>query len=163
MRAQRVVVENHCSEWSAISSGVPQGSLLGPLLFNIYINDLPSACCHSSTLLYADDAKFYKSVTSLSDCNELQTDISNCHLWCLRWKLMLNLTKCNVISFSSKKTIIKYDYLINNSPLTRVDKVNDLGVLFKSNFSFKEHINNIVNKSFRILGFIKRNSKNFTD
>jgi hypothetical protein len=160
-RKQRVVIDNQCSSWASVTSGVPQGSLIGPLLFIIYINDLPSVLKHSKCLLYADDAKIYRHTRD--DCHLLQEDLNNVNQWCKDWKLTLNTSKCMVISFTNKRTVNTFDYAIEGSPLARTDKVNDLGVILVSNLSFKTHISSVVNKSFRMLGFIKRTCYSFKD
>ena len=81
-------------------SGVPQGSLLGPVLFSVFINDLVSVIKHSRVLLFADDAKIYKEVTSEQDCENLQADLSSVFQWCSENAMELNIPKCTVLSFS---------------------------------------------------------------
>ena len=80
-RRQRVVVEGCHSEWLPVTSGVPQGSILGPFLFLLYINDLPCTVEHSSVALFADDSKCFKEVCNLDDCSKLQDDINAMFTW----------------------------------------------------------------------------------
>ena len=79
-RHQRVVVNGAKSKWSNATSGIPQGSVLGPVLFIIYINDLPESC-DCSTLLFADDTKVFQQVKSTTDCEKLQTDLNHLQSW----------------------------------------------------------------------------------
>ena len=100
-RQQRVVINGLESSWVHVTSGVPQGSILGPTLFLLYINDLPKAVNSAECLLFADDAKFYKRILSLSDCISLQLDIDSLLQWCSKWKISINVTKCAFIKFTN--------------------------------------------------------------
>lgn len=111
-----------------VTSGVPQGSHLGPLLFLIFINDLCFFLKDVSFLLYADDLKLYKAVKNPTDFLSLQASANSVNEWCTLNGMSLNVRKCNVISFSRKPVIQKYDYSINDSLLERVSLVKDLGV-----------------------------------
>ena len=92
-RYQRVVIDGIESVWTSVTSGVPQGSILGPYLFIIYINDLPRALKHSKSLLFADDGKIFKLICSIIDCYNFQIDLSSLLDWCNLWELDLNLSK----------------------------------------------------------------------
>jgi hypothetical protein len=144
-RYQRVVINGISSSWCKVTSGVPQGSLIGPLLFVLYINDLPDVLSHSSCSMYADDAKLYRPICSVSDCQLLQTDICSLVTWTSVWKMKLNIKKCGVISFTNKKKPVLHDYFISLDSLKRVESVVDLGVFHTSNLSFTKSLNNIVN------------------
>ena len=102
--------KGHESDDMCIPSGVIKGSLLGPLLFIIYINDLPTSINHSTVFLYADDSKFCRVIKSESDCRLLQSDIlvdGQCKTWN---HVNLNLNKCTVVSFSNKRDTINFNY-----------------------------------------------------
>ena len=147
-----------------MTSGVPQGSVLGPSLFIIYINDLSSNLKSSECLLFADDAKIFKRVDSLADCSQLQSDLNRLMLWCSKWKLTLNFEKCKCINFSLKKSRnLTYYYHLGSSILKYVTEIKDRGSIFSNNFSFNMHITYIVKKAFRMLGFINRTTKPFED
>ena len=89
-RHQKVVLNGASSEWSRVYSGVPQGSVLGPLLFNIYVNDIPSVV-NSETLMFADDTKIFRKIQSQSDFLQFQQDISNLLAWSVKWQLKFNV------------------------------------------------------------------------
>ena len=100
---ERVVISGVGSEWTHVTSGVPQGSILGPLMFIMYINDLPSICQHSKILMYADDAKIFRIINSISDCLLLQLDIQRMVERCSCWSVGINTDKCFMISFNNKR------------------------------------------------------------
>lgn len=162
-RCQTVVLSGYASSSMFIPSGVPQGSILGPLLFAIFVNDVSSCFPHSKILLYADDMKILKKIQSLSDAQCLQEDLLRFQDYCTLNKLNLNVTKCFVCSFTRKPTAIQYDYTLHDTPLTRIDTIRDLGVSFDGKLLFDTHIDNIVTRASRALGFVLRMSAEFSD
>lgn len=144
-------------------SGVPQGSNLGPLLFNIFFNDVCLALPAECKLVYADDLKMYLRIESALDCQRLQKLVDIFFEWCGRNLLIVSVTKCSVISFSRKKTPIIWNYFIDNQPLHRTNVMKDLGVLLDSELNFREHYSYILAKANRNLGFIFRISNEFRD
>ena len=139
-----------------MTSGVPQGSILGPTLFIMYINDVLSSIQYSELLLFADDAKLFRKISSIDDCLLLQHDINNFYSWCNTWCMQLNIEKCFTMNFSLKRKYnIEFDYSINNNNLDHVNEIKDLGVYFKPNLNFSFHISKIVPKSYQMLGFMK--------
>ena len=98
-RLHYVTIDGYQSSTLPVTSGVPQGSILGPLLFLIYINDLPSCINYSHCLLFADDAKIFQIVTSSHDQLLLQIDLHEIEQWCSTWNLQLNPSKCHVLKF----------------------------------------------------------------
>nr|CAI5828984.1 unnamed protein product [Callosobruchus analis] len=161
-RHQYVSYSGHKSHIYLASSGVPQGSVLGPLLFLLFINDI-SLNFDVSCLLYADDAKLLCKIRDVSDCHILQDDLVKLHDWCELNKLQLNVNKCFVVSYSNRDNDVIFDYAINNVTLTRASQIKDLGVTFDKKLSFSTHIDNITSKANRSLGFIFRTCKNFND
>ena len=99
-RLHFVSIDGAKSSLLPVISGVPQGGVLGPLLFLIYINDLPSVVNHSSIYLFADDSKLLQSITSQESTSDLQSDIDAVITWCKKWKLSLNPHKCSHINFN---------------------------------------------------------------
>ena len=158
-RTQQVYFENFLSDPFEVTSGVPQGSHLGPLLFLLFINDLPTAIRSSSILMYADDVKLFSKSSHFSN---LLDDLNSLYQWCSLNSLHLNLSKCKVMSFSRKEVTLR-NYSINNSLLERVFLFKDLGVIFDPVLNFRSHIETIVLKARCTLGFIKRWSKEFRD
>jgi hypothetical protein len=144
------------------TSGVPQGSTLGPLLFIIFINDLSNIleCPH---LFYADDLKIFNTVNSLSDALKLQSDIYKLQSWCIQNKLNLNINKCVTITFTKQIDPFLHSYHIGGLSLNRVSHIADLGVTFDSKLSFNKHVEVICLKANKILGFIFRRGREFRD
>ena len=132
-RKQRVRVRTSFSNWSPVPSGVPQGSVLGPLLFLLFINDLPNLLT-SMCLLFADDLKIYRSISSTHDAFLLQSDIDTIHKWCQDNCLPLNISKCKVLHLGPKNA--QHPYYFSDSVLTPVNQVNDLGVIVDSHLKF---------------------------
>ena len=140
-RHQRVVLSGVESNWARVNSGVPQGSILGPSLFLMYINDLPACLENSECLLFADDVKIFKRISDLNDCHDLQKDLISLSKWCSLWKVNFNLSKCFHINFSLKRDRnISFAYILNDSILKQVDRVKDIGVHFTSKLCFSLHI-----------------------
>ena len=85
-----------------MKSGVPQGSVLGPILFVLYINDLPRYCCGSNAFMFADDTKLYKHINDNSDATALLHNCQKLYSWCEQWMMKLNTNKCKVLSIGRK-------------------------------------------------------------
>ena len=100
-RQQRVVVEGACSSWIHVGSGVPQGSVLGPVLFLIYINDLPK-CVSCRIRMYADDTNCFSTINCLADVDAFQKNIDKLMLWSCVWQLCLNTSKCKIMHIGRK-------------------------------------------------------------
>ena len=113
-RRQRVVVDGATSSWAPVTSGVPQGSLLGPILFVIFINDLPDILPDETlAALYADDTKLYKSITSVGDCENLQQALTDLDQWNHENNPDLNESKCKVLTITRRKSPRTYAYHMN--------------------------------------------------
>lgn len=161
-RFGRVKVNGVFSNWFEINSGVPQGSNIGPKLFLIFINDLPSILKFAKVLLFADDMKILLKICSMLDCYKMQSDIDRVNEWCDRNLIQFNLKKCFTISFHRKKQeFIMFDYSIQNVKLQRVESVRDLGIILDSELSFEEHINAVVLKASRRWYTIQRHCGDF--
>lgn len=159
-RSQLVALRGYTSTPTDITSGVPQGSHLGPLLFVVFINDLiKNISCEC--LLYADDLKIFKTINSFEDCNLLQKDLTAVSHWCRNNLMYLNIDKCFVITFTNKRNGIVNEYSINGQTLERSHVVKDLGILFDDKLTFREHYHHIVKKANQLLGFIFRSTKDF--
>ena len=137
-------------------SGIPQGSVLGPLLFLIYINDLPDNI-RSKSLLFADDTKIFREITCKEDAVELQSDIDSLDKWSKKWLLSFNLTKCHVLTIGKVFNIqCTQRYKLSNQELEHVFEEKDLGVIIDADLKFEEHISSKVNKANALVGLIRR-------
>lgn len=156
-RLQAVSIGSCVSKFQLVTSGVPQGSHLGPLLFNVYINNISKCFKFGKFLMYADDLKVYHSIESFEDSVLLQEDITRLESFCRNNSLFLNFKKCYHISFSRNKTIFQNNYtLLGNQRIATVNQIKDLGVIFDSKMLFDQHIYYISKKANRMLGFISR-------
>ena len=156
-RIQRVKIQNSYSKWGNVISGIPQGTILGPLLFIIYINELSNICDSGSCLfLYADDAKIYNHILDKQDKEIIQNDLNKLKLWADNWLIKLNIDKCKKVSYG-RVIDSNYQYSIENKLLENLDSIKDLGVTFDTHLKFGLHINEKINKAYSILGVIKRN------
>lgn len=162
-RSQMVVVGGYKSNYVTIPSGVPQGSLLGPLLYNSYLYDVYTCIKHSRFLMYADDTKLYTDITNIQDASKLQNDLYNLEEYYQRNRITVNAKKCNIISFGRKRQPIICNYTINNVPLERVSLIRDLGVYLDTKFSLIQHIDMICTKAYKTLGFIMRTCSVFSN
>ncbi len=135
-----------------MTSGVPQGSILGPTLFLIYVNDLPDSISNSIKM-FADDTKIYKIIKTTDDCASLQGDLDSLSRWSKNWLLQFNETKCVVLRI---RKAIDFIYNINNVELLEVATQKDLGVHISNTLHPRYHINTIVKSAHRMLGLIKR-------
>jgi hypothetical protein len=160
-RIQCVVLDHTFSPFSQVVSGVPQGSVLGPILFLLYINDIESVCCGTTKLqLFADDAKLYSSINIDAASVSLQQSLDNLAAWSIDWQLVINISKCAVLSVSTIPSK-PHVYYINGTDLSNHSSCTDLGVVLSEDLSFHKHINSIVSKArFRVSilfrGFISR-------
>lgn len=162
-RSQMIKLNNNMSRPLMVTSGVPQGSHLGPVLFILFINDLVSLLTDVLILLYADDLKLFLSIKKPEDVEILQRCIDKLNNWCISNGMLLNIDKCYVISFSRKKSKLLYDYSIASHKLGRETTVKDLGVLLDDRLDFKSHIDKVCTQSKRMLGFVKRRAMEFRD
>ena len=152
-RCQRVVLRGAASNWSEVLSGVPQGSVLGPVLFLIYINDI-TLNIDSFIKLFADDAKIYRKINSPEDARLLQKDLQTLEDWSRRWLLKFNESKCSVVHFGFNNPLHPYSLNGNNLSVSHGEK--DLGIYVSDNFKFGEHVAKIAAKANSILGCVER-------
>ena len=158
-RSQRVVLNGHSSTSLPVLSGVPQGSILGPLLFIIYINTLAELHLSpgSSLILYADDILLYRAVGNRYDNILLQQDVDLISAWIESSGLAINASKSTLLIISRKLEKPQIHLSINSTPLTTVESAKYLGVTITSDLKWSTHITNTCNSAKRKLGLIYRN------
>lgn len=157
-----VKINGFQSELFKQETGVPQGSVLGPLLFNIFINDLVKEV-EVRSLLFADDLKIYRVIDSYDDALQLQNCIAKVVKWCINNNLSLNISKCYVMTFTKKVNPILFKYNIDGTILVRPEVIRDLGVVFDPKLTFTPHVQFIIECALRSLGFVLRNGREFSD
>ena len=150
-RTMRVVVGDAVSDEKAVLSGVPQGSVIGPLLFLLFINDLPETI-KNLIKIFADDVKMVVNPTNLPD---IESDLGELCMWESKWLLKFNLDKCFVLHVGNANPRNAYSF--HGSELKSTLKEKDLGVLFNDKFDFSDAIESFVSKAKSVLFWVTRN------
>lgn len=162
-RSQYVNFQGQFSQPYNVTSGVPQGSNLGPLLFLLQLDNIKNVIVKSKFSKFADDLRLRKLISSPVDCQDLQDDINNIYAWSLENSLSFNINKCVILTFSRRLNPISWNYTMNNCQLNRVTEIMDLGIFFDEHLDFGSHIINIVDRATKSLGYIRKNSRNFNN
>ena len=157
-RKQQVRVEGEYSKWSKVESGVPQGSVLGPLLFSIYMNDIISGI-DSEIRLFADDCVVYRPIKNAQDAKILQKDIEKLERWANKWGMRFQPYKCHIMHLTRNRTIMQNKYILKDTVLKTVENTKYLGVTISKDLRWNAHINNISTKANSLLNLLKRNIK----
>ena len=167
-RFQRVVIENTQSTTMPVLSGVPQGSIIGPLLFVIFINDIGNDISEDSNIaLYADDTKLYREINCDRDNELLQQDIDQLNNWATNNLMRFHPDKCKVLSVTLQRgsnnskllealPFSKFMYRLGNVPLEFVNSEKDLGVHINRSLTWTDHCNYLYSKASRNLGLLRR-------
>lgn len=158
-RKQRVTVLGATSIPLSVTSGVPQGSILGPMLFLLYVNDLPETVSSSRVATFADDTKLFKAISNMTDSSSLQKDLEDLGQWSLSSGLKFNESKCKVQTISRKKNNVFHPYSMNNIHLKRTKEERDLGVWITSDLSWKKQVLTQCAKANQLLGYVRRSTK----
>ena len=153
-RTQSVMIHDQNSGKINVTSGIPQGSVLGPTLFLLYINDI-SESTDSWLKIFADDTKIFRAITNQSDNLELQADLDRLLEWTVKWQLPFNIAKCKVIHYGTRNP--NYKYILNNTDIQEDTTEKDLGITFDNNLKFSSHIRLIVAKANSRVGILRRN------
>ncbi|KAL8594440.1 hypothetical protein ACOMHN_018148 [Nucella lapillus] len=157
-RQQSVVVNGAKSQTAPVTSGIPQGSVVGPMLFVVYINDLPNICV-SEVKLFADDTKLYTRSDIPGATTALQADLDKLQQWSQDWLLRFHPQKCSVMKLGSKKSEVEYTMLDATQGTTVLEEhehEKDLGVHVDNKLCFKEHVAKSTAKANKIVGIIRR-------
>ena len=157
-RTQQVCVNGINSNWMDVTSGIPQGSVLGPILFVLYINDLPTNIM-SDVFMFADDTKMYRTIRCPNDQRILQADLDNLSTWSTKWLLKFHPDKCKIMHIGAE-TDFGGVYTLNvdntNHELGHVTEVQDIGVIVDAKLEFDKHIYTKINKASSIMAVIRR-------
>ena len=154
-RHMQVVIEGEASEKVTVDLSVPQGTVLGPILFLCHINDLPEAV-QSQVRLFADDCLLYRPIKSQSDHITLQNDLIELEKWADKWGMRFNAKKCYIMSINNRST---HFYSLNNHILKQVEENPYLGLTLTENLKWSSHITKITKKANSTIGFLRRNLK----
>ena len=141
-RTQCVCVGTSISSVCVVSSGVPQGSCLGPLLFNRYINDVTDSLHDVSAKLFVDDLKLYTEINASSFESNFQANLNHIFTWASSWQLQISHSKCNIMKIG--RTSSQSSFFIDNKPIVNSNLVKDLGVFVNSDLNFSHHIHDFV-------------------
>ena len=152
-RKKRVIVGDSCSVWIPVPSGVPQGSVLAPTLFLLYVNDLPTVL-NVGIKMFADDSKLYRAVRHPGDVLSLQADLDAAARWSDEWQLTFNVGKCKVLHVG--RQVLKQDYHLRGTPLQAVTEEKDLGVFVDAKLKFRKQAAAAVSKASQIMAVIRR-------
>ena len=155
-RSQKVVVQDSSSNTSSVTSGVPQGTVLGPCLFLLYINDIDDNIS-STVRLFADDCVIYRVIRSAADQLKLQQDLDKLVDWSQSWQMEFNVKKCAIMNISNSSNKKRHDYSMSGEILETVNHHAYLGVELNDKLKYNAHIDKITGKASQTLGFIKRN------
>src|SRR6267154_1089373 len=156
-RKQRVVLNGSFSEWKSVTSGVPQGSVLGPLLFIMFVNDMDQSVL-SQLLKFADDAKLFRCVSDPGGVDMLKDDLRSLNQWSEDWQIPFNADKCKVMHFGANNK--KETYSINNIVLNEAKEERDLGIIVQNNLKVSEQCSKVVKTANRVLCMISRTFQN---
>ena len=155
-RKQRVCIKDNKSSWADVTSGVPQGSVLGPLLFVIFINDLPEVV-DCLVKLYADDTKIYQIINNTDDAERFQQNIKQLWKWSIEWQLKFHPDKCHILHLG--KTNGNHHYYTgeeHRTDLESTEEEKDLGVLIDTKLNFSSQCDKIVTTANKLLGIMRR-------
>ena len=156
-RTQQVVVDGDYSSCKQVRSGVPQGTVLGPLMFLLYINDIGDHLNHSTIRLFADDCLLYRTISNQDDADRLQDDLDKLQEWTETWQMNFNAKKCYLLSTHSKRDPALNRYRLNGEEIAKTSHHSYLGVELQDDGKWTKHIENCTKKANRALGFIRRN------
>ena len=161
-RSQRVRIDGEYSDWKEVTSGIPQGSVLGPILFVIFINDMPDMV-KSMCQLFADDAKLFRKVNLRDDYKNalLQNDIDKLSTWSKKWQLPFNTDKCKCLNIGGTNPCHRYK--MNGKKLKQITEEKDLGVIVDKDLKFHQQSAAAVKKANSRLGIIKKSFASLDD
>ena len=153
-----VVLNNNESEWSDVVSGVPQGSILGPILFNMYVSDMP-LIVNSPIVQFADDVKMFRTIVTVNDFLQLQQDTNLLYEWSRKWQLKFNIGKCYLLHLGKPHEFGEYS--IDGTVIKACDVVKDLGVQIDNQLKFHNHTTVATKKANHLVAIIRKTFQHF--
>ena len=157
-RNQRVCVDGETSGMKTVRSGVPQGTVLGPLCFLLFINDIGNSVSPGTSIrLFADDSLLYRTIHSTESCHQLQEDLTQLVQWSQTWQMSFHPAKCYILRVSRKRIPVVFSYNMMGQNLETVHHYPYLGVELSEDMNWDHQISKITSKADRTLGFIRRN------
>ena len=156
-RTQRVVLNGSFSDWISVLSGAPQGSVLGPILFIIFINDIEE-CVNELLYIFADDTKLVGEAQSDESIYKLQITINKLNEWANRWKMQFNSAKCSVMHLGTSNK--RHSYTLGGVSLKSTDSEKDVGIMIQQSGKFSEQCRKVANKCNQITGQVRRSFTN---
>ncbi|PFX15504.1 putative RNA-directed DNA polymerase from transposon BS [Stylophora pistillata] len=165
--SEKSTLDNISGGWSPVTSGVPQGSVLGLVMFLIYVNEMPGIITSTATS-FADDTKIYQQIHNIDDSIALQIDLTTLDLWADRWQMKFNSTKCEVMRITHNKDKKSTRYNISSRTVLRnVSNYKDLGVIMSSDLKWSKHVEQIVHKANKVVkwdgDFVKKGKHSSSD
>ena len=158
-RSINVVLSGQSSDTASINASVPQGSILGPLLFSVFIDDLVDVC-ENELFLYADDSTLFAPIKKSDDINtaaaSLNRDLNNMKVWAQKWKVTFEPTKCKTMVLSRKRTPSKLDLYFGDCRLPIVNDLDILGVTIDSKLTWSKHLSTISTRAGQKLGALRK-------
>ena len=158
-RTQRTVVGGETSSWRDVTSGVPQGSVLGPILFLVYVNDIDNAV-ELNLMKFADDTKLYSAVDNIEQGETIQKSLDAAVCWADKWQMSFNVTKCKVLHLGYNNN--GNTYHIKDHTLEEVTEEKDLGVTLDVGLKYSKQCSLAAGRANRVLGVIKRTCQSRT-
>ena len=158
-RRQRVTVLGATSRDLPVTSGVPQGSILGPALFLLYVNNLADSILNSKVAMFADDTQVYKAVMSEDDGASLQQDLDNLSSWSAASGLAFNDKKCKLQTITRKRKPICTSYEVNGCTIKSCEVERDLGVSLACDLTWHAQVSHQAARANKLLGYVRRNSR----
>ena len=153
-RQMRTLVKGKKSAWKQVTSGVPQGSVLAPVMFAVYVNDMVEGI-GSYVSLFADDAKLLRKIERDEDCVALQQDLERIWDWSRKWEMEFNTKKCSVVEFGRSTRRPRGIYSMGNECIKKKTEEKDLGVIIMDSLSPEKHINKITAETYNLLRNIR--------
>lgn len=154
-RTQRVRVEGLLSEEVRVTSGVPQGSVLGPLLFLAYVNDIWRNI-ESNIRLFADDCIIYRKITDREDIEKLQKDLNRLGEWAVENEMKINPDKSRAVSFTKAKVTERPRYFFGEQVIPEAGSFKYLGIIIRNDLNWADHVNYTLRKAWKALHFVMR-------